>query len=161
MWRSLCLSAACRARALPCFFFFFAGSRLSPPLPLPYISPHIARGCRVHRVYSDTADSTATPPAGHAPYLRPIKPLPCIDHEPPRRGLVPARYTFSCDWLRVTTRQTCSEFRFCVVFLFFFQLTAELKLGLQAEPQRSELSALLCSSSFSSCGAPRWGAPVR
>lgn len=156
LWQSLCLSAACRARSRR-----FSRARLPRASPSsPTFPPHRTR-CRVHRVYSDTADSLTTPPGGHAPRLGPIIWRPRIDHEPPRRWLAAARYTFSCDWLRVTTRQTCSEFRFCVVFFFFWLLTAEVKLGLQAEPQRSEPPALLCSSSLSSCGAPRQGAPVR
>ncbi|KAG7235309.1 hypothetical protein INR49_002799, partial [Caranx melampygus] len=32
--------------------------------------------CRVHRVYSDTADSSATPPDSHAPRLGPIASRP-------------------------------------------------------------------------------------
>ncbi|GLD70023.1 Krueppel-like factor 11a isoform X1 [Lates japonicus] len=57
--------------------------------------PLVRARCRVHRVYSDTADSSATPPDSHAPRLGPIASRPRTDHAPPRLGLAGVRYTFA------------------------------------------------------------------
>lgn len=57
-------------------------SRLAP-VCFPTFPPVRARG-RVHRVYSDTADSPDTPPDSHAPRVGPMASRPRTDHAPPR-----------------------------------------------------------------------------
>lgn len=55
-------------------------------------------------------------PDGHAPSVGPMVSQPRPDHAPPRLWLAVGRYTFGCDWLRVTSRQTAPSF----VSVFFF-----------------------------------------
>lgn len=147
LFHSICSLHACRARPR------------GPASRLPTFPPVRARRW-VHRVYSDTADSAATPPDSHAPRRGPIAWRSRSDHAPPRPWLAAARYTFDFDWLRVTTRQTALNF-VSVFFVFFPVLSAEASL--LAAAQRSDWSSSSCTRScrrpflhsFSSSTQPR------
>lgn len=131
LFHSICSLHACRARPR------------GPASRLPTFPPVRARRW-VHRVYSDTADSAATPPDSHAPRRGPIAWRSRSDHAPPRPWLAAARYTFDFDWLRVTTRQTALNF-VSVFFVFFPVLSAEASL--LAAAQRSDWSSSSCTRS--------------
>lgn len=142
LFHSICSLHACRARPR------------GPASRLPTFPPVRARR-RVHRVYSDTADSAATPPDSHAPRRGPIVWRSRSDHAPPRPWLAAARYTFDFDWLRVTTRQIAQNF-VSVFFVFFPVLSAEASL--LAAAQRSDWSSSHCSRS---CRRPFLRSSVR
>lgn len=142
LFHSICSLHACRARPR------------GPASRLPTFPPVRARR-RVHRVYSDTADSAATPPDSHAPRRGPIAWRSRSDHAPPRPWLAAARYTFDFDWLRVTTRQTALNF-VSVFFVFFPVLSAEASL--LAAAQRSDWSSSRCTRS---CRRPFLHSSVR
>lgn len=142
LFHSICSLHACRARPR------------GPASRLPTFPPVRARRW-VHRVYSDTADSAATPPDSHAPRRGPIAWRSRSDHAPPRPWLAAARYTFDFDWLRVTTRQTALNF-VSVFFVFFPVLSAEASL--LAAAQRSDWSSSSCTRS---CRRPFLHSSVR
>lgn len=93
-------------------------------------------------------------PVSHAPCVEPIPSRPRTDHAPPHTGLARVRYTYGCDWLRVTTRQTAQNFVsvfFLRSFYFFFWLHSA-EASLLAEAQRW----LLTAHTPAAVSAARW-----